>query len=87
MTFYFPIKINDRRIHYFHLRDNKDFPPIPVYSFLVNNHDSPLLLSVNFTSPQLISDAGRKSNVKLADYSFRVETDEKDDIYYIHLFK
>ena len=87
MTFYFPIKINDRRIHYFHLRDNKDFPPIPVYSFLVKNHDSPLLLSVNFTSPQLISDAGRKSNVKLADYSFRVETDEKDDIYYIHLCK
>lgn len=86
MTFYFPIKINDRRIHYFHLRDNRDFPAVPGYSFLVNNYDSPLLLSVNFTSPQLISDGGRKTNVKLADYSFRVAVSETDaNVFYIHL--
>lgn len=86
MTFYFPIKINERRIHYFHLRDCGNQDPVPTCSFLVNNFDSPLLLSVNYTSPQLISDAGRKKNVNLADYSFRAEvSDAEKGIYRIYI--
>lgn len=73
MAYYFPIKINDRRLHFLHLVDTQESQPSPVFSFIIKNYDSPLLLSVESNEPKLIAQSGFNYNERLDNWSFGVE--------------
>lgn len=57
MHYYFPININNRRLHYLNLQAKK---VAPVFSFLVQKTDSPVILSVDAIRAQLIAGEGGK---------------------------
>lgn len=76
-TYFFPLKINDRRFHVCHLtKTGKAIKPI--YGFIINS-DKPTLLSVDTDEPKLISSNGFSSDVSIDKYSYLITKDDSAD--------
>lgn len=77
--YYFPVKINERRIHYCELREPKE-PQQTVFNFIVQKSPNTELVSINNDS-FLISDKGSYSNVLVNDLTFEInKISEKDSV-------
>lgn len=64
MKYFFPIKINDRRIHICELQE--DYTPQNPFEFIISKAERTLLFSIPVTGAKLLSNQGYKGNIQLS---------------------
>ena len=75
MSFYFPIMINSRRLHVCHLQQRTEKSEPYYWNFIVQPDKSPVLFSVESTSPRIISKDGTHMELR-PEWSFVVSEPE-----------
>lgn len=87
MSYYFPILIEERRLHFLELKSEKEREEErkdereedPIFNFNINRSPAQILVSVEAENPQLISSVGGKSNNKNLKGNYRFMITKCDD--------